>query len=110
VPGITSGFQYPVQMRFNELMTGSRQDVSCKIFGENLDSLAKYAALMGNIIHDVEGAKDLYTETVTGISQVVIHFNRAAIARYGANIKEVNQVIQSAYAGGVAGKVFDDSI
>ena len=107
VPGISSGFQYPVQMRFNELMTGSRQDVSCKIFGENLDSLAKYAALMGNLISEVEGAKDLYTETVTGISQVVVHFNRAAIARYGANIKEVNQVIQSAYAGGVAGKVFE---
>ena len=107
VPGITSGFQYPVQMRFNELMTGSRQDVSCKIFGENLDSLSKYAALMGNIISEVDGAKDLYTETVTGISQVVVHFNRAAIAKYGANIKEVNQVIQSAYAGGVAGKVFE---
>jgi len=107
VPGITSGFQYPVQMRFNELMTGSRQDVSCKIFGENLDSLAKYATLMGNIISEVDGAKDLYTETVTGISQVVVHFNRASIAKYGANIKEVNQVIQSAYAGGVAGKVFE---
>ena len=107
VPGITSGFQFPVQMRFNELMTGSRQDVSCKIFGENLDSLAKYAALMGNLINDVEGAKDLYTETVTGISQVVVKFNRTAIARYGANIKEVNQVIQSAYAGGIAGKVFE---
>ena len=107
VPGITSGFQFPVQMRFNELMTGSRQDVSCKIFGENLDSLAKYAALMGNIIKDVQGAKDLYTETVTGISQVVVHFNRTAIANYGANIKEVNQVIQSAYAGGIAGKVFE---
>jgi cobalt-zinc-cadmium resistance protein CzcA len=107
VPGITSGFQYPVQMRFNELMTGSRQDVSCKIFGENLDSLAKYAALMGNLINDVEGAKDLYTETVTGISQVVVNFNRTAIANYGANIKEVNQVIQSAYAGGIAGKVFE---
>jgi cobalt-zinc-cadmium resistance protein CzcA len=107
VPGITSGFQYPVQMRFNELMTGSRQDVSCKIFGENLDSLTKYAALMGNIINEVEGAKDLYTETVTGISQVVVHFNRNAIANYGASIKEVNQVIQSAYAGGIAGKVFE---
>lgn len=107
VPGISSGFQYPVQMRFNELMTGSRQDVSCKIFGENLDSLSKYAALMGDIINQVEGAKDLYTETVTGISQVVVHFNRNAIANYGANIKEVNQVIQSAYAGGVAGKVFE---
>lgn len=107
VPGISSGFQYPVQMRFNELMTGSRQDVSCKIFGENLDSLSKYAALMGDIINQVEGAKDLYTETVTGISQVVVHFNRNAITNYGANIKEVNQVIQSAYAGGVAGKVFE---
>ena len=107
VPGLSSGFQYPVQMRFNELMTGSRQDVSCKIFGENLDSLSKYAALMGNMINQVEGAKDVYTETVTGISQVVVHFNRTAIARYGANIKEVNQVIQSAYAGGVAGKVFE---
>ena len=107
VPGITSGFQFPVQMRFNELMTGSRQDVSCKIFGENLDSLAKYAALMGNIIKDVQGAKDLYIETVTGISQVVVKFNRTAIANYGANIKEVNQVIQSAYAGGIAGKVFE---
>ena len=107
VPGLSSGFQYPVQMRFNELMTGSRQDVSCKIFGENLDSLSKYAALMGNMINQVEGAKDVYTETVTGISQVVVHFNRTAIARYGANIKEVNQVIQSAYAGGIAGKVFE---
>jgi cobalt-zinc-cadmium resistance protein CzcA len=43
VPGITAGFQYPVQMRFNELMTGARQDVVCKIFGENLDTLAVYA-------------------------------------------------------------------
>ena len=107
VPGITSGFQYPVQMRFNELMTGSRQDVSCKIFGENLDTLAKYAAQMGGIIKKVDGAKDLYVETVTGISQVVIKYNRDAISRYGASIQDVNQVIQSAYAGGVAGKVFE---
>jgi cobalt-zinc-cadmium resistance protein CzcA len=107
VPGITTGFQYPVQMRFNELMTGSRQDVSCKIFGENLDTLAKYAAQMGGIIKKVDGAKDLYVETVTGISQVVIKYNRDAISRYGASIQDVNQVIQSAYAGGVAGKVFE---
>ena len=107
VPGLTTGFQFPVQMRFNELMTGSRQDVSCKIFGENLDTLAKYAAQMGSIIKTVDGAKDLYIETVTGISQVVIKYNREAIARYGGSIQEVNQVIQSAYAGGIAGKVFE---
>lgn len=107
VPGITTGFQFPVQMRFNELMTGSRQDVSCKIFGENLDTLSKYAAQMGSIIKTVNGAKDLYVETVTGISQVVIKYNRDAIAKYGASIQDINQVIQSAYAGGVAGKVFE---
>lgn len=107
VPGLATGFQFPVQMRFNELMTGSKQDVSCKIFGENLDSLAKYAAAMGAIIKNIDGAKDIYIETVTGISQVVIRYNREAIAKYGANIQEVNQVIQSAYAGGVAGKVFE---
>lgn len=107
VPGITSGFQFPVQMRFNELMTGSRQDVSCKIFGENLDSLAKYAAMIGQIINKVEGAKDLYIETVTGVSQVVIRYDRLAMAKYGANIQEVNQVIQSAYAGGIAGQIFE---
>jgi len=94
-------------MRFNELMTGSRQDVSCKIFGENLDTLSKYAAQMGSIIKTVNGAKDLYVETVTGISQVVIKYNRDAIAKYGASIQDINQVIQSAYAGGVAGKVFE---
>ena len=107
VPGLATGFQFPVQMRFNELMTGSKQDVSCKIFGENLDSLAKYAAAMGAIIKNIDGAKDLYIETVTGISQVVIKYNREAIAKYGASIQEVNQVIQSAYAGGIAGKVFE---
>ncbi len=107
VPGITTGFQFPVQMRFNELMTGSRQDVSCKIFGEDLDTLAKYANTLGAIIKNVDGAKDLYVETVTGISQVVIKYNRESIARYGASIQAVNQVIQSAYAGGIAGKVFE---
>jgi cobalt-zinc-cadmium resistance protein CzcA len=107
VPGITTGFQFPVQMRFNELMTGSRQDVSCKIFGDNLDTLSKYANQIGAIINKIDGAKDLYVETVTGVSQVVIKYKREALARYGASVQDVNSVIQSAYAGGVAGKVFE---
>ncbi|MGN6619217.1 MAG: efflux RND transporter permease subunit, partial [Ilyomonas sp.] len=72
VPGVATGFQFPVQMRFNELMTGARQDVVCKIFGDDLDTLARYADKLGNIIQTVEGARDLYTETVTGIPQLVI--------------------------------------
>ena len=71
VPGITVGFQYPVQMRFNELMTGARQDVVCKIFGENLDSLTRYASKLNDIIKTVDGAINIYEEKVTGMPQVV---------------------------------------
>ncbi len=108
VPGVTTGFQYPVQMRFNELMTGARQDVVCKIFGDDLDSLARYAAAVGEVIGTVEGAKDLFVETVTGIPQLVISYNREAIARYGATIAEVNRSVQAAYAGSVAGQIFEN--
>jgi len=78
VPGITAGFQYPVQMRFNELMTGARQDVVCKIFGENLDTLAFYADKMGVLVNEVEGSRDLYVEPVTGMPQIVIEYNSNA--------------------------------
>lgn len=108
VPGVTTGFQYPVQMRFNELMTGARQDVVCKIFGDDLDSLARYAAAVGEVIGTVEGAKDLFVETVTGIPQLVISYNREAIARYGATIADVNRSVQAAYAGSIAGKIFEN--
>ncbi|QEC69936.1 CusA/CzcA family heavy metal efflux RND transporter [Panacibacter ginsenosidivorans] len=107
VPGIATGFQFPVQMRFNELMTGARQDVVCKIFGDDLDTLAHYSDELAKVINSVEGAKDLYKETVTGIPQLVITYNREAIARYGASITDINNTIQSAYAGAVAGLVFE---
>ncbi len=107
VPGVTTGFQYPVQMRFNELMTGARQDVVCKIFGDDLDSLAILAERMGVLINKVDGAKDLYVETVTGVPQIVINYNRSAIARYGATVNEINRTVQAAYAGTAAGVVFE---
>lgn len=108
VPGVATGFQFPVQMRFNELMTGARQDVVCKIFGDDLDTLAAYADKISKIIATVNGAKDLYKETVTGVPQLVINYNRGAIARYGANISDINNTIQSAYAGATAGLVFEN--
>jgi len=107
VPGITVGFQYPVQMRFNELMTGARQDVVCKIFGENLDSLTAYAHLLHNIIQTVPGAINIYEETVTGMPQVVIRYNRDAMARFGLNVDDLNKVINTAYAGQSAGQVYE---
>jgi cobalt-zinc-cadmium resistance protein CzcA len=107
VPGITVGFQFPVQMRFNELMTGARQDVVCKIFGENLDSLAVYASRLHGIINTVPGAINVYEETVTGMPQIVIKYNRDAMSRYGLSVEEINRVINAAFAGQSAGQVFE---
>ncbi|MFV8465258.1 CusA/CzcA family heavy metal efflux RND transporter [Flavobacterium sp. LB1P62] len=107
VPGVSYGFQYPVQMRFNELMTGARQDVVCKIFGENLDTLALYANKLGGIVNTVEGTSDLYIETVTGIPQVVVDYNRATIAQYGLNIEDINRIVNTAFAGQSAGVVYE---
>ncbi len=107
IPGVTFGFQQPIQMRFNELMTGARQDVVIKIYGEDLDSLTQYAVQVGKIANGIEGAKDLYVEEVTGMSQIVVQFNRAQIARFGLNIEDVNTVINTAFAGQSAGLVFE---
>ena len=107
VPGVTFGFQYPVAMRFNELLSGARQDVVCKIFGEDLDSLTAYANKLGNICNSVEGSNGLYVETVTGLPQVVIKYNRATIAQYGLNISDVNKVVNTAFAGQNSGMVYE---
>ncbi|TLV02168.1 CusA/CzcA family heavy metal efflux RND transporter [Dyadobacter luticola] len=107
VPGVTTGFQYPVQMRFNELMTGAKQDVVCKIFGEDLDKLAGYAELLGAISKTVKGTADWYIEKVTGMPQIVIEFNRSEIAKYGLNIDEVNRTINAAFAGAAAGQIYE---
>jgi heavy metal efflux system protein len=108
IPGVTFGFQYPVQMRFNELMTGARQDVVCKIFGENLDTLAIYAKKLGNVVNSVKGARDLYIETVTGMPQIIINYKRNSIAQYGLNISEINRVVNAAFAGESSGLVYED--
>ncbi|MCF3107620.1 CusA/CzcA family heavy metal efflux RND transporter [Niabella sp. CC-SYL272] len=107
VPGITVGFQYPVQMRFNELMTGARQDVVLKIFGDNLDSLVQSAQKIGRIIETVKGTQHLYIEPVSGLPQVVIKYNRPVIAQYRLSIADVNRIINAAFAGQSAGLVFE---
>jgi len=108
VPGVTFGFQYPVAMRFNELMTGARQDVVCKIYGENLDTLAYYADKLGQLSNGIKGTEALYVEAVTGMPQIVIEYNRPAIAQYGLNISDINRVINTAFAGESSGMVFEN--
>ena len=108
VPGIQYGFQYPVAMRFNELMTGSKQDVVCKIFGENLDTLAKYSKQLGTVAQKIKGAQEIYVETVNGLPQLIIKYRQSAIAQYGLNISDINRVVNIAFAGQSSGQVFED--
>lgn len=107
IPGITTGFQFPVQMRFNELMTGARQDVVCKIFGEDLDTLAAYADKIGKIAATVDGAKSIYVEAVTGMPQILITYNRSMIAQYNLNVTDINKVVNAAFAGQSSGLLFE---
>lgn len=107
VPGVQFGFQYPVAMRFNELMSGARQDVVCKIYGENLDTLAHYAAQLGDISNSIDGSSGLYVEAVTGMPQIVIQYNRDVIAQYGLSISNINRIINAAFAGESSGMVYD---
>lgn len=107
VPGVTFGFQYPVAMRFNELISGARQDVVCKIFGDNLDTLAHYANKLGNICNTVQGSSGLYVEAVTGMPQIVIQYNRPVIAQYGLNISDINRAVNAAFAGESSGTVYE---
>ena len=107
IPGVTTSFQFPVQMRFNELMTGARQDVVCKIFGEDFDTLALYAKKLGNLVKKVPGATEIYVEQISGTPQIVIQYNRAAIAQYGLNIADINRNINTAFAGQSTGLVFE---
>ena len=107
IPGATFGFQQPIQMRFNELMSGAKQDVAVKIFGEDLDELTKIASKVSKIVSSVEGAKDLYVEQVSGLPQIVIRYNRAKIAEFGLNIEDINKAIQTSFAGQSAGFIYE---
>jgi len=107
LPQASFGVQQPIQMRFNELMTGARQDVVVKIYGEDLDTLAVYAEKLGRLIQPVAGAQDLYIEKMTGLPQIMVAYNRANLARYGLSIQEVNRTVTAAFAGEGAGQVYE---
>lgn len=107
IAGTTFGFQQPIQMRFNELISGVKQDVAIKIYGEDLNKLTKYAKQIGNIARKIDGAEDVYVEEVSGLPQVVIAFHRDKIAQFGLNVEDVNTAIRSGFAGQSAGLVFE---
>lgn len=107
IPNATFSFQQPIQMRFNELLTGAKQDVVLKIYGEDLNVLSDLAKEVGSKIRSVDGVEDLYVEEITGLPQINIAFDRDKIAQYGMDIDEVNGAIETGFAGKVAGLVYE---
>jgi heavy metal efflux system protein len=106
--GVKFVFQQPIQMRFNELMTGSKQDIAIKIFGDDLNTLSEKVKDVEKIIQRIEGVKDINVEKVTGLAQVQVEYNRDRLAQYGLSVEEVNRILRAAFAGSQAGVVFDE--
>ena len=107
IPNMEIEFTQPIEMRFNELISGTRSDVAIKVFGEDLNVLAQKAHEIKRAIQKVEGASDIIIEKTEGLPQMTVHYDRSKIARYGLNISELNDMIALAFAGKTVGNVFE---
>jgi cobalt-zinc-cadmium resistance protein CzcA len=105
--GVNFEFQQPIQMRFNELMTGVKSDIAIKIYGENLEVLAQKAEQTAQKIRKIRGVADMKIEQVLGLPQMLIRYNRTKIAQYGLDIQTLNQAVRTAFAGEATGVVFE---
>ncbi|MFT4255112.1 MAG: CusA/CzcA family heavy metal efflux RND transporter, partial [Caulobacter sp.] len=107
VPGNNYEFTQPIQMRFNELLSGVRADVAVKVYGDDLDQLLEIGKQIGGVVEGVEGAADVGVEQVTGLPVLQITPDRAALARLGLNVDDVQSVVATAIGGTVTGQVFE---
>ena len=108
VEGAEFNFSQPIQLRFNELMTGAKADIAIKLYGEDMDELYAKAKECAKFIEKVPGASDVIVEQAVGLPQLVVKYDRTKIARYGININDINTIIRTAYAGETAGVVFEN--
>ena len=108
VAGAEFNFSQPIQLRFNELMTGAKVDIAIKLYGEDMAELYSKAKEAARFVEKVPGASDVLVEQAMGLPQLVVKYDRARIARYGMNIEELNTIIRTAYAGEAAGVVFEN--
>ena len=107
VPQAAFSFSQPIELRVAELIAGVRSDVAVKIFGDDLDVLKQKADEISRVVSRVKGAADVKVEAVTGLPQLQIKANREAIARYGLNVEDVNDLVETVIAGKPAGIVYE---
>lgn len=103
--GVNVLFSQPVELRFNELLTGIREDIAIKLYGDDLNLLKDKATEIANLIGDIEGVKEINPERISGLPQITVTYDRLRMSRYGISIDEMNDYISTAFSGGVAGEV-----
>ena len=108
IPGVFVEANQPIQMRFNELMTGIKQDVAIKIFGENMDMLGAIAPKVVTVLKSVQGVAEPQIEQTAGLPQITIIYDRTRIANYGLNIEDINRVVSTAFAGESSGSIYEN--
>jgi cobalt-zinc-cadmium resistance protein CzcA len=107
LPGINYEFTQPIEMRFNELLTGIRQDVAIKLYGDDLDILAAKANEIAGLIKNVPGIAAVKAEATKGLPQITVKYDRNKLGRYDLNITDINLILETAFSGGVAGVIYE---
>ena len=107
IPGVNFEFSQPIELRFNELMTGVRSDIAIKIYGEDLELLYQKGQEANAAIQGIEGVGDTKLEQIVGLPQMQVQYDRDKIAQYGLNIEDLNTLVRTAFAGEAAGVVFE---
>ncbi|GAB4044032.1 CusA/CzcA family heavy metal efflux RND transporter [Spirosoma litoris] len=107
LPGLTYEFTQPIQLRFNELMTGVKSDIAVKIYGEDLKTLFSKANQAAAKLKTIPGVADLKVEQISGLPQMLVTYNRPRLAQYGVSVAGLNRILKAAFAGETAGVVFE---
>lgn len=107
IPGLEAEISQPIQMRNNELLTGIKQDVAIKIFGDDLDVLTQQAGKVKNMIEDVPGVSGIFVEEVAGLPQIQVKYNHEKMAAYGVSVDDISEILETTFAGAVAGSLYE---
>lgn len=107
IPGLEAEISQPIQMRNNELLTGIKQDVAIKIFGDDLDVLTQQAGKVEKMIEDVPGVSGIFVEEVAGLPQIQVKYNHEKMAAYGVSVDDISEILETTFAGAVAGSLYE---